>query len=56
MATRRTFGMRPAYFGTEGVAWLQPTLDEIPFPELWSARTFIGNPPAVCPHMAKQRG
>jgi tryptophan 2,3-dioxygenase len=51
MATRRTFGRRPAYFGTEGVAWLAPTLDEIPFPELWSARTFIGNPPAaVCPH------
>lgn len=55
MATRRTFGTRPAYFGTEGVAWLQPTLDEIPFPDLWSARTFIGNPPAVCPHMAKQQ-
>jgi len=55
MATRRTFGRRPAYFGTEGVAWLAPTLDEIPFPELWSARTFIGDPPATCPHMARQR-
>jgi len=54
MATRRTFGARPAYFGTEGVAWLAPTMDEIPFPELWSARTFIGNPPPVCPHMSKQ--
>lgn len=54
MATRRTFGARPAYFGTEGVAWLAPTLEEIPFPELWSARTFIGNPPAVCPHMKRQ--
>jgi len=54
MATRRTFGARPAYFGTEGVAWLAPTVDEIPFPELWSARTFIGNPPPVCPHMSKQ--
>ncbi|MDR6854833.1 tryptophan 2,3-dioxygenase family protein [Variovorax guangxiensis] len=59
MATRRTFGARPAYFGTEGVAWLLPTMDEIPFPELWSARTFIGNPaspsqPAVCPHMHKR--
>jgi tryptophan 2,3-dioxygenase len=53
MATRRTFGRRPAYFGTEGVAWLAPTLEEIPFPELWSARTFIGEPPARCPHMAK---
>ncbi|WCM49197.1 tryptophan 2,3-dioxygenase family protein [Pseudomonas sp. WJP1] len=55
MATRRTFGARPAYFGTEGVAWLVPTLDEIPFPELWSARTFIGNPPSGCPHMAKHK-
>ena len=54
MATRRTFGARPAYFGTEGVAWLAPTMDEIPFPELWSARTFIGDPPPVCPHMARQ--
>ncbi|MCY1392640.1 Tryptophan 2,3-dioxygenase [compost metagenome] len=55
MATRRTFGARPAYFGTEGIAWLAPTLDEMPFPELWSARTFIGEPPTGCPHMAKQR-
>jgi tryptophan 2,3-dioxygenase len=54
MATRRTFGARPAYFGTEGVAWLTPTLEEIPFPELWSSRTFIGDPPPVCPHMARQ--
>ncbi|CAA2109465.1 tryptophan 2,3-dioxygenase [Variovorax paradoxus] len=54
MATRRTFGARPAYFGTEGVAWLAPSLEEIPFPELWSARTFIGSPPPVCPHMARQ--
>ncbi len=54
MATRRTFGARPAYFGTEGVAWLVPTIDEIPFPELWSARTFIGDPPPVCPHMGGQ--
>jgi len=53
MATRRTFGARPAYFGTEGVAWLKPTMDEIPFPELWSARGFIGDPPAVCPHARK---
>ncbi|SIT44119.1 Tryptophan 2,3-dioxygenase (Vermilion) [Paraburkholderia piptadeniae] len=53
MATRRTFGARPAYFGTEGIAWLKPTMDEIPFPELWSARGFIGDPPAVCPHMTK---
>ncbi|MNN54672.1 Tryptophan 2,3-dioxygenase [compost metagenome] len=56
MATRRTFGARPAYFGTEGVAWLVPTMAEIPFPELWSARGFIGDPPAACPHMHKQGG
>ncbi|MDM0074789.1 tryptophan 2,3-dioxygenase family protein [Variovorax sp. J2P1-59] len=55
MATRRTFGARPAYFGTEGVAWLMPTMAEIPFPELWSARTFIGDPSAVCPHMSQPR-
>ncbi|MEM5386771.1 tryptophan 2,3-dioxygenase family protein [Paraburkholderia phymatum] len=53
MATRRTFGARPAYFGTEGIAWLKPTMDEIPFPELWSARGFIGDPPAACPHAKK---
>lgn len=53
MATRRTFGARPAYFGTEGIAWLKPTMDEIPFPELWSARGFIGDPPAACPHARK---
>jgi tryptophan 2,3-dioxygenase len=61
MATRRTFGRRPAYFGTEGVAWLAPTMEEIPFPELWSARTSIGNPVAAaavaaCPHLARQAG
>jgi tryptophan 2,3-dioxygenase len=53
MATRRTFGRRNAYFGTEGVAWLASTLDELPFPELWSSRTSVGDPPARCPHMAK---
>lgn len=53
MATRRTFGARPAYFGTEGVAWLMSTMEEIPFPELWSARGIIGDPPAACPHMRK---
>ncbi|GJG94866.1 tryptophan 2,3-dioxygenase [Cupriavidus pauculus] len=55
MATRRTFGHRAAYFGTEGIAWLLPTMEELPFPELWTARSFIGDPPAaVCPHMHKQ--
>ena len=61
MATRRTFGARPAYFGTEGVAWLKPTMEEIPFPELWSARTFIGDPTAspaaaACPHARSSGG
>jgi tryptophan 2,3-dioxygenase len=28
---------------------LTPTLEEIPFPELFSARTFIGDLPAGCP-------
>ncbi|WP_454739387.1 tryptophan 2,3-dioxygenase family protein [Cupriavidus necator] len=56
MATRRTFGGRPAFFGTEGIAWLKPTLDELPFPELWSARGFIGEPPAGCPHLARRAG
>lgn len=49
MATRRTFGHRPAYFGTEGIAWLLPTMEELPFPELWTARGIIGDPPAGCP-------
>ncbi|WP_447649200.1 tryptophan 2,3-dioxygenase [Pseudomonas abietaniphila] len=53
MATRRTFGARPAYFGIEGVAWLTPTLNEFPFPELWTARGFIGDPVVKCPHMSK---
>ncbi|MDK1373768.1 MULTISPECIES: tryptophan 2,3-dioxygenase family protein [unclassified Sinorhizobium] len=50
MATRRTFGQRAAYFGEEGISWLTPTLEEFPFPELWSARTCIGDPPVGCPH------
>jgi tryptophan 2,3-dioxygenase len=55
MATRRTFGARPAYFGTDAVAWLSPTLDELPFPELWTARSLIGAPAPGCPHMARQK-
>jgi tryptophan 2,3-dioxygenase len=50
MATRRTIGNRSAYFGTPAVSWLLPTLQEIPFPELFSARAFIGDQPPVCPH------
>lgn len=56
MATRRTFGARPAYFGTDAIDWLLPTLNEIPFPELWSARSLIGAPATGCPHLAKQKG
>jgi tryptophan 2,3-dioxygenase len=48
MLTRRTLGSRKAYFGVSGIEWLTPTLEEIPFPELFSARTFIGDPPAGC--------
>jgi tryptophan 2,3-dioxygenase len=49
MLIRRTLGSRKAYFGVSGIAWLTPTLEEIPFPELFSARTFIGDPPVACP-------
>jgi tryptophan 2,3-dioxygenase len=41
LATRRTFGRRPAYHGVDAVEWLTPTMDEIPFPELWNARSGI---------------
>ena len=54
MATRRTFGHRPAYFGTEGIAWLLPTMQEIPFPELWSVRSVVGTPAAACPRLSRQ--
>jgi tryptophan 2,3-dioxygenase len=33
------------------VSWLLPTLEEIPFPELFSARTFIGDQPPVGSHV-----
>lgn len=39
LATNRTLGARPAHFGVSGVAWLTPTLTEMPFPELWATRT-----------------
>lgn len=41
LATRRTFGRRPAYHGVDAVEWLTPTMDEVPFPELWNARSRI---------------
>lgn len=42
LATRRTFGRRPAYYGVDAVDWLTPTMDEIPFPEVWNARSSVG--------------
>ncbi|MCX4538232.1 tryptophan 2,3-dioxygenase family protein [Streptomyces sp. NBC_01669] len=39
LTTSRTLGARPAYFGTSGTAWLLPTLQQMPFPELWATRT-----------------
>ncbi|MDI7864832.1 tryptophan 2,3-dioxygenase family protein [Rhizobiaceae bacterium n13] len=41
MATRRTFGGRPAYHGEDAIQWLLPTMDEIPFPEVWTARSKV---------------
>jgi tryptophan 2,3-dioxygenase len=41
MATRRTFGRRPAYYGVDAVDWLVPTLGEFPFPEIWAARSNV---------------
>jgi tryptophan 2,3-dioxygenase len=41
MATRRTFGARPAYHGVDAIQWLLPTMDEIPFPEVWTARGMV---------------
>ncbi|QRP47107.1 tryptophan 2,3-dioxygenase family protein [Amycolatopsis sp. FDAARGOS 1241] len=36
VATRRSFGHRPGYYGTSGLGWLAETVTEVPFPELWS--------------------
>ncbi|MDX0970653.1 tryptophan 2,3-dioxygenase [Sinorhizobium medicae] len=41
MATRRTFGSRPAYHGVDAIQWLLPTMEEIPFPEVWTARGMV---------------
>ncbi|MEV0183209.1 tryptophan 2,3-dioxygenase family protein [Streptomyces sp. NPDC050625] len=35
VATRRTFGHRPAYYGTSGLDWLSEQARKIPFPDLW---------------------
>ena len=50
MATRRTIGNRSAYFSSPAISWLLPTLEDLPFPELFSARTFIGDQPPVGSH------
>ena len=42
MSVRRTVGDRPGFYGTSGTAWLAPNLDELPYPELWSARSTLG--------------
>ncbi|MEV6897390.1 tryptophan 2,3-dioxygenase family protein [Amycolatopsis sp. NPDC051372] len=36
VATRRSFGHRPGYYGSSGLDWLAQTAIEVPFPELWS--------------------
>lgn len=41
MATRRSFGSRPAYHGVDAIQWLLPTMEEIPFPEVWTARGMV---------------
>ncbi|MFI5615269.1 tryptophan 2,3-dioxygenase [Amycolatopsis sp. NPDC051903] len=41
VSVRRTFGDRAAYYGEPGVSWLGPTIAELPFPELWTARAAV---------------
>jgi tryptophan 2,3-dioxygenase len=36
VATLRTLGNRPAYYGVSGVEWLKPTLTQMAFPDLWA--------------------
>lgn len=36
LATLRTLGNRPAYYGVSGVDWLEPTLTQMAFPDLWA--------------------
>ena len=36
VATRRTLGDRPGYYGLSGVDWLRPTLTQVAFPDLWA--------------------
>jgi tryptophan 2,3-dioxygenase len=38
-AVRRTMGAKPGSGGSNGLAWLQRSMDRVIFPELWSSRT-----------------
>jgi tryptophan 2,3-dioxygenase len=38
-AVRRTIGAKPGSGGSGGITWLRSRLDQVVFPELWSART-----------------
>jgi tryptophan 2,3-dioxygenase len=40
-ATRRTYGGKPGFYGTDALAWLRRSLDLHVFPELWSARAAL---------------
>lgn len=41
MAVRRTMGSKPGTGGSSGIAWLERSLANQPFPELWAARTAV---------------
>jgi tryptophan 2,3-dioxygenase len=38
MAVLRTLGTRPGYYGKSGAAWLEETLRQVAFPELWATQ------------------
>jgi tryptophan 2,3-dioxygenase len=38
VAVLRTMGTRPGYYGQSGAAWLEKTLKEVPFAELWATQ------------------
>ena len=40
-AVRRTMGAKPGTGGSSGIAWLERSLANAPFPELWTARTQV---------------
>lgn len=39
LTSLRTYGNRPGYYGKPSGDWLKETIQELPFPELWSVRT-----------------